>query len=459
VHVDDQFLSVLETALARLDAGFDHLPPRTPRFDRDAIGTIVAAVADRLHDNEPYHHPLYAGQMLKPPHPVARLAAALTDFVNPNNHALDGGRATSAMEKDAVAHLAAMVGWDDALGHLCSGGTVANLEALWVARETSPGVVLASSGAHYTHSRLSGVLGVPFEAVATDAAGRMDVDAARERIARGDVGTLVVTLGATATGAVDPLDRLLPVARDHGVRVHVDAAYGGYFTLASTLEPGARAAFDAMGGADSIVIDPHKHGLQPYGCGGVLFADPGVGRVYHHDSPYTYFTSDALHLGEISLECSRPGAAAAALWATQQLLPNEPGGAFAADLDRCLEAARVLHEALDARDHARTVFTPQLDIVVWALPAATLSASDAMARAVYRAALDRDLHLALATFDAATVARALPDAAVDVDRVACLRSCLMKPAHLDAVPDLLERLDAAVEAVRTPGHESRDMTQ
>jgi len=127
VHVDDQFLSVLETALARLDAGFDHLPPRTPRFDRDAIGTIVAAVADRLHDNEPYHHPLYAGQMLKPPHPVARLAAALTDFVNPNNHALDGGRATSAMEKDAVAHLAAMVGWDDALGHLCSGGTVANL--------------------------------------------------------------------------------------------------------------------------------------------------------------------------------------------------------------------------------------------------------------------------------------------------------------------------------------------
>ena len=63
--------------------------------------------------------------------------------------------------------------------------------------------------------------------------------------------------------------------------------------------------------ADSIVIDPHKHGLQPYGCGAVLFKNPEEGRFYKHDSPYTYFTSDQLHLGEITLECSRAGAAAA----------------------------------------------------------------------------------------------------------------------------------------------------
>ena len=53
--------------------------------------------------------------------------------------------------------------------------------------------------------------------------------------------------------------------------------------------------------ADSIVVDPHKHGLQPYGCGAVLFKDPSIGTFYKHDSPYTYFTSDDLHLGEISL--------------------------------------------------------------------------------------------------------------------------------------------------------------
>ena len=86
------------------------------------------------------------------------------------------------------------------------------------------------------------------------------------------------------------------------------------------------SAFAAIARADSVVVDPHKHGLQPYGCGCVLFADPGVGRLYAHDSPYTYFTSDALHLGEISLECSRAGAAAAALWTTFRALPLTRAG-------------------------------------------------------------------------------------------------------------------------------------
>ena len=459
MHVDDHLLPVLAAALERLDAGFDALPARVDARDPDAIAAVLDAVATRLHDNEPYHHPLYAGQMLKPPHPVARMAAALADYVNPNNHALDGGRATSAMEKDAVAHIAEMFGWPDALGHLCSGGTVANLEALWVARETSPGAVLASCDAHYTHSRLSGVLGVSFEAVAVDERGRMDVDAARARIERGGVGTLVATLGATATGAVDPLDRLLPIARRHGVRVHVDAAYGGYFTLCDGLEPDARAAFDAIGQADSIVIDPHKHGLQPYGCGCVLFADPSVGRVYHHESPYTYFTSDALHLGEISLECSRPGAVAAALWATQRLLPNVRNGDFAASLDQCLAAARQLHAGLVERAHAAPILAPQLDIVAWAVPAPSLSESDRLARAIYRAALGRDLHLAVATFDAAVVARALPGAARDADRVACLRSCLMKPEHLAVVPEILRRLDESVSDVMGGRHDAPPMAE
>ena len=65
--------------------------------------------AERLRDNYPYHHPLYVGQMLKPPHPVARLAYALAMFLNPNNHALDGGRASSAMEREAVAGIARML--------------------------------------------------------------------------------------------------------------------------------------------------------------------------------------------------------------------------------------------------------------------------------------------------------------------------------------------------------------
>ena len=291
---------------------------------------MLGEVASRLHDNYPYFHPLYAGQMLKPPHPVARLAYALAMWINPNNHALDGGRASSRMEKEAVAEIARMFGWETHLGHLCGGGTMANLEALWVAGQLRPGAaVVASKQAHYTHQRISAVLGVEFEAIACDRNGRMDLEALTRRLERGGVGTVVATMGTTATGSVDPLPRLLELRERYGFRLHADAAYGGYFGLAEGLRPETREAFDRIGEADSIVIDPHKHGLQPYGCGCVLFRDPAVGRFYKHDSPYTYFSSAELHLGEISLECSRPGRAAVALWATQRLLPLEKGGEFA----------------------------------------------------------------------------------------------------------------------------------
>ncbi len=172
---------------------------------KDNLEAVLKEVAERLKDNYPYGDPLYAGQMLKPPHDVARRAYEMALKINPNNHALDGGRASSAMEKEAVAALAKMIGWDTHLGHLCSGGTMANLEALWVAGQLHPGkAVLASTQAHYTHQRIAGVLGLPFETIPCDRWGRMDVRALERRLAAGGVGTVVATLGTTATGAVDP---------------------------------------------------------------------------------------------------------------------------------------------------------------------------------------------------------------------------------------------------------------
>ncbi len=157
--------------------------------------------------------------MLKPPHPITRLAYTLAMTINPNNHALDGGRASSHLEKEAVAQLAAMVGWDTHFGHLTGGRTMANLEALWVAGRLAPGTrVLAFSQAHYTHARLSEVLGLPFTAIPADRRGRLDLAALDRELARGDVGTVVATLGTTATGAVDPLPALLERRERHGFR-------------------------------------------------------------------------------------------------------------------------------------------------------------------------------------------------------------------------------------------------
>src|SRR6516164_8713719 len=158
-------LKLLQQALERLDAGFDSLPANFgDPYDVARISEVLSETADRLHQNYPYFHPMYAGQMLKPPHLVARLAYALAQWINPNNHALDGGRASSAMEKEAVAEIARMFGWSAHLGHLTSGGTMANLEALWIAGRLAPGkTILASEQAHYTHQRICGVLQLKFE--------------------------------------------------------------------------------------------------------------------------------------------------------------------------------------------------------------------------------------------------------------------------------------------------------
>jgi glutamate/tyrosine decarboxylase-like PLP-dependent enzyme len=441
-RLDSDSLLLLNDALARLEQGFIHLPDHATRAgDAARLRAVLLEAAERLRDNYPYFHPHYAGQMLKPPHEIARLAYALAMWINPNNHALDGGRASSAMEKEAVAEIAAMFGWATHLGHLTSGGTMANLEALWIAGELKPGAtVLASSQAHYTHSRISAVLKLPFESVPADARGRMDLPALEARLEQGNVGTVVATLGTTATGSVDPLPEILALRDRYGFRLHADCAYGGYYVLADNLEPPARAAFDRLRDVDSIVIDPHKHGLQPYGCGCVLFKDPAIGSHYRHDSPYTYFSSKELHLGEISLECSRPGAAAVALWATQRLLSLVRGGEFAGMLHDCRAAALALHQALAADARFVPAFPPELDIVVWAVRARTVAESSTRAREVFAKAERAGLYLALAELPAAFFG----DPWSAGGTVTALRTVLMKPEHRHALPELRELLELSV---------------
>lgn len=455
---DERALGILRTALNHLDRDFRTLPPSNDsQFDSNSVEKVIREVASRLRDNFPYFHPLYAGQMLKPPHPVAWIAYALAMWINPNNHALDGGRASSAMEKEAVAAIARMLGWKTHLGHLCSGGTMANLEALWVAGQLRPRAkIVASQQAHYTHQRISQVLKLKFESVACDRLGRMNLESLRARLKKGGVGTVVATIGTTATGSVDPLPQLIEMRREFDFHLHADAAYGGYFGLAENLSSETRLTYDRLGEVDSIVIDPHKHGLQPYGCGCVLFRDPSVGQFYKHQSPYTYFSSDELHLGEISLECSRPGATAVALWATQKLLPLIRGGEFASMLSESRAAALALFQKLLADENFLTAFNPELDIVVWTPRAKRVSQASKLAREIFAEASRRHLHLALAElpirfFD-------FSEAGMKCDRptVTCLRSALMKPEHRDWVGRIFEILtDSAELAGRRLGRQKK----
>src|SRR5450631_600174 len=256
-------------AIADWQAGFGPVEQHESlRVSDEQVAAVFGEFTGRLRDNYPFFHPAYAGQMLKPPHPAAVAGYLAAMLINPNNHALDGGPATARMEREVTAQLAAMFGFGTHLGHLTTSGTIANLEALFVARELHPGRGIAfSADAHYTHSRMCGLLGIEGCQVAVDRRGRMDLDALDELLGTGRVGTVVLTAGTTGLGAIDPIHEALGLCRQHGARVHVDAAYGGFFTILAqdhTAEdhPAEQelrlpaAPWRAVAECDSVVVDP-----------------------------------------------------------------------------------------------------------------------------------------------------------------------------------------------------------
>jgi glutamate/tyrosine decarboxylase-like PLP-dependent enzyme len=419
------------------------------RVEQGRMEAALGELAERMKDMYPFFHPRFAGQMLKPPHPVAVAGYLAAMLVNPNNHALDGGPATAAMEKEVVAQLAGMFGLESHLGHLTTSGTIANLEALFVARESHPGKGIAySSEAHYTHGRMAHLLGIEGHELPVDGRGRIDLDAAAQLAASGAIGTLVLTCGTTALGSIDRVDEALVLKARYGLRLHVDAAYGGFFALLAghDLDP---APWRAIASCDSVVVDPHKHGLQPYGCGAVLFSDPGVGRFYRHDSPYTYFTSNEVHLGEISLECSRAGASAAALWLTLRLFPLERDG-LGTVLAPCLRAARTWAGMIESSDELSLYQPPELDIVSYFPSSRSTSEIDQRSAAILAAGMQSgEFFLSSLSVSSAAFRERHRQVHPDSGRVRLLRSVLMKPESEAYVPALHAAVSAAAAAART----------
>ena len=414
--------------------------------DVEQVQAVLGELVDRLDDNFPYFHPQYAGQMLKPPHPVAVAAYLATMQLNPNNHSIDASAATTRMEHEVLDQLAAMFGYTpenniDYMGHLTTSGTTANLEALWVSREIAPGRAIAhSADAHYTHARMGEVLGVDTVGIPTEADGRMSLDALERELATGRIGVVVATLGTTGLGAVDPLADIIPLARAHGARVHVDTAYGGFFAIiADELDPETARHFRAIARADSVVVDPHKHGLQPYGCGAVLFNDQSILRFYHHESPYTYFASTERHFGEIQLECSRAGASAAALWATLKVFPLTSQGLGAIVLPG-YRAAQTWHGLIAESDILQPYQRPELDIITYLPRVRTMAELDRVSHAIFEMAADttrpQQTHLATYVVTPAQLSVRGIELELDADRARIMRSVLMKPEHEPLIPEL-----------------------
>ena len=445
------YSDLLQSALHDLDkwrSSFGEF--QSEETDKDKMTQIIHDLTDRLKGNYPFHHPSYAGQMLKPPHPIAWIAYSLAATVNPNNHALDGGPPTSVMEKEVTAKMAKMVGYSEYLGHLSSSGTFANLEALWVLSHTLPKgkKVAYSSQAHYTHERICSVLHIPTINIPVLQNGEWDwsfIETHKE-----EIGAFVVTMGTTGMGIIEPLEKVLKFKENQSIKIHVDAAYGGFFKLIEDELP-SKNHWGLMSEADSIVIDPHKHGLQPYGCGCVLFKDPKVGLFYKHDSPYTYFSSDDLHLGEISLECSRAGASAAAFWATLELFELSKSG-LGSIIKFCRQAALKFATEIQVEEKFSLVTEPELDIVVYYLKMAkSASELSEMSRKLFNYGMnlpaDEGFHLSLFTIDSALIKAQSVDFVCYTNQTVVLRSVFMKPEQLEFIPELVRRLNSAIDSL------------
>lgn len=412
--------------------------------DHERFAAAWAELRRRLDSLPSLSAPGFAAQMAAPPQPAALLGYFAAMLFNANNHDVRHAVATITMEHEVVAQFATMFGLPPtARGHLTGGGTIANLDALWTCRQRRPaGAVALSADAHFAHRRICRLMSVETVTIGCDSRGRMDLDRLEDALRRQRIDTVVVSAGTPGLGAVDPIAAIVALRRRYDFGIHVDASYGGFFTLLKNDADAPIPApdFAAIAACDSVAIDPHKHGYQPYGCGCVIFRDGGP-VAFDQNSPYT----DAAP--QSGLECSRSGAAAAALWLTLHCLPLAGDEGFGPLLRTCLRAARRLADQLETGEHLTLNIRPQLGIVTF-FPAAPKLDSVAMTSTCRRlrdAAAGEGVFLSTLRIATARLADRLPALASAGGETEILRAVLMKPEQAEFVSTLhaaLERLMA-----------------
>ncbi|MGC8653264.1 MAG: pyridoxal phosphate-dependent decarboxylase family protein [Candidatus Kryptoniota bacterium] len=331
---------------------------------------------ERLAGTFPYFHPRYAAQMLRDPAIPAIAAYFAALLINPNNHAYEGGPVTTEMEMEVIDWLRRMVGFKEGWGHLTSGGSLANMEALWAVRDyRKKGAVVFSKGSHYSWKRISEILRIDkVIEIDVDENYRIQLDRLEDTLLRNNVMFVVANAGTTGVGALDDVESIVNLREKYGFHLHIDGAYGGYARSAildndMSLLPAEKTPFKqdvyrnliAISRADSITVDPHKHGLAPYGAGSVIYREEALRKVILNTAPYTYHKTDKPNIGMFSLEGSRPGAAAASVWLTHKLIPLNISG-FGKIISQTVSIARTFFEKVKRDPLLRALTDPDLDL-------------------------------------------------------------------------------------------------
>ncbi|RUO75572.1 pyridoxal-dependent aspartate 1-decarboxylase PanP [Pseudidiomarina taiwanensis] len=383
--------------------------PEQPRYVSDHTEFLLNnLVAHSVHTSSPR----FIGHMTSAlPYfllPLAKLMVGL----NQNLVKIETSKAFTPLERNVLGMLHHLVyGQDESfykrwmhsaqhsLGAMCSGGTVANITALWVARNlalpASKGfsgaaneglaaglahygyqrlTIMVSERGHYSLSKAADVLGIGRRniiAIPTDSHNRIRTDKLLEACTEvaetgGKVLAIVGVGGATETGHIDPLNELADIAEQVGAHFHVDAAWGG----ATLLSKKYRSLLAGVERADSVTIDAHKQMYVPMGAGMVLFKDPSMVRAIEHHAEYV-IRQGSKDLGAHTMEGSRPGMAMLVYSALHVM--GRSG--YELLIDQSIEKAQQFAEMIAAQDDFEVVTEPELCILTYRFVPARLKAA------------------------------------------------------------------------------------
>jgi glutamate decarboxylase len=330
--------------------------------------------------------------------PLSRILTAL----NQNLVKVETSRAFTPMERQVLAMIHRLIynGSDDfysqwiqnsnySLGAFCSGGTIANVTALWAARNRLCGpsgdfkgisrvgllkalqhldcqglAVLVSRRGHYSLGKAADLLGIGRDnliTVDTDDNNRIDMNRLREHCTRlrGEgirPLSLIGIAGTTETGNIDPLESLADLAVELDCHFHVDAAWGGPTLFSDTY----RGLLRGIERADSVTIDAHKQLYVPMGAGMVLFKDPATLTSIEHHAAYI-IRRGSRDLGSRTLEGSRPGMAML-VHAGLSIIGRK---GYELLIDQGIERARRFARRIDAHPDFELVSEPELNILTY----------------------------------------------------------------------------------------------
>lgn len=296
------------------------------------------------------------GSMCTEPHPFARKVYALYLEKNLGDSGLCPN--VAKLEKETVQMIGSMLSNSEASGHIVTGGTEANILALWAARRLSKkkrGEVIVPVSAHCSFDKAADMLGLKIVKVGLNNKFQVDIKAVNKALGPKTIA-IVGVAGTTGLGVVDPIEELSKIALENKVYLHVDAAFGG-FVLPFLKELYNVPNFDfALQGVCSITVDPHKMGLAPIPAGGILFRNENIRKVVTWKISYLAGGENE----QSTLVGTRSGASVIAVWALLKHLGLE---GYKRIVERCMRLTWKLVEEIRRVDGFDIVTEPTMNIV------------------------------------------------------------------------------------------------